>query len=266
MIRKVVLASSFLALAGTGCVDTTGGDDAAVALAIGTVQGALEAQSALLVGLDSCTTCTNLQELGLYLEKELGSCASMSSLSKASADDVNCTDLLGKPVGKVALNSCDLGLGKPISGTLLVTQASGSVLRYYETDLISGDSGVAACGQVSGAGGAHSINYASVAHGPSGGDVEFYWVGPATIDGANHVRSGTFAARFVGADGIGYEVEGEGSSLTRASGSNLPHAGLMSFQGKEGTAKIEFGADTPLTGGIRLTRSNGVQETVIIPR
>ena len=140
------------------------------------------------------------------------------------------------------------------------------MLRFYETDLFSGDSGAAACGQVSGAGGAHSISYATVAHGATGGDVEFYWVGPATIDGANHVRSGTFAARFVGADGIGYEVEGEGSSLTRAPGENLPHAGLMSFQGKEGTAKLEFGAETPSTGGIRLTRSNGMQETLIIPR
>ena len=262
MIRRFLLTGTLVAL--SGCVDADGG---IVALAIGTVQPSLEAQSALLLALDSCATCPTLQELGNHIGGTLGPCATVSALSKASADDVQCDNLLvGHPLVRVAMNACDLGLGRPLSGTLLVTQGEGSVLRYFETDLITGDHGVAACGQVSGAGGGHSIAFDAVAHGPTGGDVLLYWNGPASIDGTSHVRSGSISASFMGADGVGYEVDGEASLLTRAKGATLPHTGRISFEGVEGRASIEFGADTPTTGGIRLTRSNGLQETVVIGR
>lgn len=265
MIRRILVASTLVALA--GCVEPTGGDDTVVALAIGGVQPALEAQNALLVAMDSCAGCDTLQELGNHIGSTLGTCASLSAVSQATKDDVDCEGeglLIGKPLVKVALNGCDLGLGKPVSGNLFVTQAEGSVLRFFETDLIAGDHGVAACGQVSGAGGGHSLAFDSVAHGPVGGDVLFSWIGPASIDGDAHVRSGTIGVSFVGSDGIGYEVDGEASSITRAKGDSLPHAGRITFEGVQGRASIDFGDETPTTGGIKLTRSDGVQQTVIL--
>ena len=271
MIRRILLASSLVAFG--ACVDTTEGSDTAVGLALGTVQVSLEAQSALLAAVDSCANCVTLQDLGNHVRDTLGACATVSAISKAAESDQSCEKegsgshlLIGKPLVRVDMTGCDLGLGRPVSGKMLVTQADGSVLRYYETDLVTGDHGVASCGQVSGAAGGHSIGYNAVAHGPTGGDVFLYWNGPASVAGAENVRSGVFAASFTAADGIGYEVDGEASSLSRTTGDSLPHAGRITFAGIAGRASLEFGAETPTTGGIRLTRSDGVQETVIVAR
>lgn len=263
MTRRILLATSILALA--GCDAVTAGDDAAVAQAIGAIQPALEAQSALLVTMDSCTDCTTLEELGSYLGSALGPASCVDVKPVASVESA-CTKLNGRRAARVTLNGCELGLGRLVSGTLLVHQAEGSAVRYFETDLALGDHGVVACGQASGAGGVHSLAFDAVAHGATGGDVLLSWNGPAWVDGDEIFRAGTLNAQFTGSDGVGYLVDGEASNIARGAGASLPHAGRISFQGTDGTATLEFGADTPRTGGIHLTRSNGVRETVIVAR
>ncbi|WP_373045940.1 hypothetical protein [Vulgatibacter sp.] len=262
MIRRILLGTTLAALA--GCGEPPLGDDAVVAQALGGIQPSLEAQNALLVAMDDCPSCANLQELGNYLGATLGSCARVEAVSKAESA---CTKIAGRSAARVSLNGCDFELGRPVSGTLVVTQADGSVMRYFETDLSTGDHGVVSCGEVSGAGGGHSLAFDAVAHGPTGGDVLLFWSGPTSADAqGTFVRSGSVNLQFTGGDGVGYIVEAEASQLKRAAGQSLPHAGSIAFQGLEGMAKIEFGAESPTTGGIRLTRSNGVVETVVVAR
>jgi hypothetical protein len=261
MIRRILITSILVAL--SGCEPVQAGDDAAVAQAIGAVQPSLEAQSALLVGMNSCVGCKNLQELGNYLGSSLKDCATVEAVPAAESA---CTRLSGKLAAKVKLDSCDLGLGRPVSGTLVVAQADGSVMRYFETDLQSGDHGVVSCGQISGVSGVHNIAFDAVAHGPTGGDVLLAWNGPAWTNDGLLLRAGSVVAQFTGSDGVGYAIEGEASDIARGANATLPHAGKISFQGTEGTAVIEFGRDTPATGGIHLTRSNGGRETVVVAR
>lgn len=263
MNRRFLVASSILALA--ACDAVTAGDDAAVAQAIGAVQPALEAQSALLVTMDSCESCTTLEELGAYLGNTLGppSCVDVKPIA---AVESACTRLNGRRAAQVTMNGCELGLGRVVSGTLVVHQGEGSSIRFFETDLALGDHGVVACGQASGAGGVHSLAFDAVAHGARGGDVLLTWNGPAWVKGEEIFRAGTLNAQFTGSDGVGYLVDGEASAIARGAGVSLPHAGRITFQGTDGPATMEFAADTPSTGGVHLTRSNGVRETVIVAR
>jgi len=261
-LRPSILLVPAILLA--ACAPVSTGDDAAVAQALGAVQPALEAQSALLVAVDACEGCDTLQELAGFLATELAACATVRPVDAAESA---CTRLDGRPAAEVQLSGCILGFGRPISGTLLVTQAEGSAVRHFETDLIAGDHGVVACGEVVGSGRVHSIAFDAVAHGATGGDVLLAWRGPAwREDDGRSLRAGTLEAQFTGTDGVGYLVTGEATGLARAEGDTLPHAGRIAFQGTDGQAAIEFAPETPTTGGLHLLRPDGRRETVVVAR
>ena len=258
-----LLAALAAAVALSACEPVATGDDAAVGLAIGAVQPALEAQTALLTAIDACTDCTDLDDLRGHLQTTLGACATVRAFPSAKSA---CTWVNGRSALEVAAVGCDLGLGRAVSGTVLVAQADGSTIRHFETDVVLGDHGVVACGQISGGGPDHHLAFEAVAHGTTGGDVLISWSGPTRVREGVVEREGTIGAQFTGSDGVGYLVQGEASGLRRADGNSLPHAGRIAFQGTDGAAAIEFAADTPTTGGIRLLRSDGRTETLVVAR
>lgn len=261
-MRTLPIPLLLLALA--ACDPVVAGDDAAVAQAIGGVQPALEAQGALLLHA-ACEDCGDLQELGAWLGDRFAACGTVRSVFSAESQ---CPQLQGQNAVVLEFNGCDLGVGKAVSGQLLLARSGGSAYTAFDLELAAGEHGALACGTTSMRRGLLSVDFEALAHGAQGGDVLVRWTLGRMEEASDGdlVRDGKIEAQFTGADGVGYVVHGEGRELSRKQGDSLPHAGSIQFQGTDGPARLEFGEETPRTGGILLQRSDGRQETVVVAR
>lgn len=267
MIRPARLAPLLLPLA--ACETLDAGSDVAAARALGRAQPALEAQQAVLVALDSCPAeqCADLQSLALRAQERFGGCLALQSIQVSESA---CTYMTGELAAELRLVGCELGLGRPVSGTVSVVQRFGAngVERFFEAAIASGDHGIASCGLVRpSAAGGHALGFDAVVQGAGGGEVAFFWDGSARQEqDETFIRNGSYVAEFVADDGLTYAVQGKTEAIERARGDSLPSAGVVTFNGVDGEARMEFGPETPRTGGIRLVRSDGGTETVVVER
>lgn len=257
MSRRLPL---LLPLALAACGPTDKADPLDLAVGLGSVQPALEAETALALALSDCGDCRQAETLRQHLFNKLGACATVVPVVEATS---SCPGVNGRSGVNVALVSCELGLDGPVSAKrFLVTP--GDAAGAYAFDLLElkhAGSTVASCGTSTVGSGKTSLAYDALVVGPIVDRAELRLAENVAADASGVSRNGT-GLGLITVNGVGYDIDFTTTGLVRAKGTSFPGAGTIGFETDDGAATLTFSAQTPVDGSASFRVGEGEAQTV----